>query len=351
MIKKEIYLIILISILTIQLAQPQPAIRYLYPYIQRTITISYTPSGVRESVYISEARLSQPLNPMEELCRIEIIDSTHDSIYFKPLAIVYYKDTTASYPYRFCGFYDTTEPCPFNIIISNHGFPAPLTNNIRLIDSFYMQTYSLYECTTYVTPTGDTLPCYTSSNIHLIRIAPHIWNLFFGIFYIDTIVPPKEPFDEIYVISSVCNDSHECTGWLWLYNLLPPFPTFWPSPPSFKFDFIPKNGTTFTNSLPSQISLDITLNGHFHDRFYFFRLDSTSAWFIIRFETITGDTFTDTVRYGDPGTFWIVPPGKHIGWRRFGVMTMHTDIPSRGYTGVVEVCLMDVTNAPVIAFG
>ncbi|MCD6124088.1 T9SS type A sorting domain-containing protein, partial [bacterium] len=32
-------------------------------------------------------------------------------------------------------------------------------------------------------------------------------------------------------------------------------------------------------------------------------------------------------------------------------MTMHTDIPSRGYTGVVEVCLMDVTNAPVIAFG
>ena len=68
MIKKEIYLIILISILTIQLAQPQPAIRYLYPYIQRTITISYTPSGVRESVYISEARLSQPLNPMEELC-------------------------------------------------------------------------------------------------------------------------------------------------------------------------------------------------------------------------------------------------------------------------------------------
>jgi len=117
--------------------------------------------------------------------------------------------------------------------------------------------------------------------------------------------------------------------------------------PNFELSYFPKNGTTYTSAIPSQIYIDLSLKSAHH----LFPLDSTSAWFVIRFETITGDTFTDTVRYGDPGTFWIVPPGKHIGWRRFGVMTMHTDIPSRGYTGVVEVCLMDVTNAPVIAFG
>jgi len=350
MIKKEIYLIILISILTIQLAHSQPIVKALYPYVDSIITISFC------STYIYEARLSQPLNPLEEICRIEIIDSTHDSIYPKPLPVRYdYFIDSVHGPifYRFCGL-DSVEICPFKIIAAI-SYPALLTNNLRLLEGSGrragFQTFSLYACSTYVTSTGDTLPCYTSSNIHLIRIAPHIWNLYFGLWYIDTIFSPKEP-QSWFAISSFCNDSNECSEWLGCSALLPPSSSLWSEKPSFKFSYTPKNGTTFTDALPSGISIDLTLNGNniFGD-YYFFRLDSTSAWFIIRFETITGDTFIDTVRYGDPGTFWIVPLGKHIGWRRFGVMTMYTDIPSRGYTGVVEVCLMDVTNAPVIAFG
>jgi len=77
----------------------------------------------------------------------------------------------------------------------------------------------------------------------------------------------------------------------------------------------------------------------------FLSLDSTSAWMIISW-----DTGKDTIHYGDPGTFWFKPPDKHIGWRQFGVLTDSTKIPS-SYTGKIKVCLMDVTNAPVVAFG
>jgi len=77
----------------------------------------------------------------------------------------------------------------------------------------------------------------------------------------------------------------------------------------------------------------------------FLSLDSTSAWMIISW-----DTGEDTIYYGDPGTFWFQPPDKHIGWRQFGVLTDSTNIPS-SYTGKIKVCLMDVTNAPVVAFG
>jgi len=327
----------IITILIFELSYAQPIVRILYPRVDSTIS---TPEGP----YIYKAQLSQPLNPLDEIARVEIIDSAHDSIYFKglPITYVYHPIDTSFYPhttYYFCDTTgDTTYLCPCKILI--YGY---ITNHIYLLKSGHFQNYTLYPCPPCTISSDTILPFYTSTNIHLERVAPHAWNLYFGLWYIDTFINPVSP-ESVgcrFQISSVCNDSDECSS--------PTYGRFicMCSRPNFELSYFPKNGTTYTSAIPSQIYIDLSLKSAHH----LFPLDSTSAWFIIRFETITGDTFIDTVRYGDPGTFWIVPPGKHIGWRRFGVMTMHTDIPSRGYTGVVEVCLMDVTNAPVIAFG
>jgi len=327
----------IITILIFELLYAQPIVRILYPRVDSMIDIS----GIE--TYIQKASLSQPLNPLREIARVEIIDSTSDSIYFKSVEYWYdYIDSSGRHiNYRFC--WDSLTLCPCKIIISNNRW---LPSKLNYIRTGIYQSYSLEPCSTLIIPPDTVLPFYVSKNIHLERISPHVWNLYFGIWYIDSLVPPKR-IDGSFLLSPICNDSGECTPperrpyISFGLGFILPF-----SNPTFNFYYNPKPGTTLSDYLPSQIAIDISLTSGFY-----FRLDSTSAWFIISFETITGDTFTDTVRYGDPGTFWIVPPGKHIGWRRFGVMTMYTDIPSRGYTGVVEVCLMDVTNAPVIAFG
>jgi hypothetical protein len=82
----------------------------------------------------------------------------------------------------------------------------------------------------------------------------------------------------------------------------------------------------------------------FDNRFHF-RTDSTSAWM-----TIEWDSGTDTIYYGDPGTFWFEPEDLPLPWRRFGVTTENTGLPT-DYHGEVEVCLQDVTNAPVVRYG
>jgi len=332
----------IITILIFELLYSQPIVRILYPRVDSMIDIS----GIE--TYIQKASFSQPLDPLREIARVEIIDSTTDSIYFKSIKYRYHyidpTDSTRFTDYRFC--WDSSTLCPCKIIVTNCTL---LPNKLSDIRSGINQSYSLEPCSTITIPPDTVLPFYVSKNIHLERISPHVWNLYFGIWHIDTLVSPKKMSEFGYSLSPICNDSGECTPpdeHLYYFSFLLPSIN-----PTFHFYYIPKPGTTFLNYLPSRIAIDISLYSTDNIPYYFFPLDSTSAWFIIRFETITRDTFIDTVRYGDPGTFWIVPPGKHIGWRRFGVMTMYTDIPSRGYTGVVEVCLMDVTNGPVIAFG
>jgi len=231
--------------------------------------------------------------------------------------------------------------CPCTLVISSFRLSeCDLINDIRFCGSVPLKKYYGFKLCSPETLSADTiLPFYISDNIKLIRISPHTWNLIIGVWWNKDI--GLDIIDDAIIISPICDELGFCTTGLYTYFGMIS------ARPNFLIDSEhPTNGSTY-NIMPSAIYVDIAcFNGD-----DFFALDSTSAWFIIRFETITGDTFIDTVRYGDPGTFWIVPPGKHIGWRRFGVMTMHTDILSRGYTGVVEVCLMDVTNAPVIAFG
>ncbi len=83
----------------------------------------------------------------------------------------------------------------------------------------------------------------------------------------------------------------------------------------------------------------------FADYRFHFRTDSTSAWM-----TIEWASGADTIHYGDAGTFWFQPDDLPLPWRRFGVLTDNTDLPS-SYIGDVTVCLQDVTNAPVVRYG
>ncbi|MCD6595385.1 T9SS type A sorting domain-containing protein [bacterium] len=80
-------------------------------------------------------------------------------------------------------------------------------------------------------------------------------------------------------------------------------------------------------------------------KLFYFLLDSISAWM-----TIEWDSGADTIRYGDAGTFWYRPDSLPLPWRRFGVIADSTDIPA-DYDGEITVCMQDVTNAPVVAYG
>jgi len=330
------YLFIICSII-----YSQPKVTLLYPKdyydaISEATVIS------PHLYYFHKPCLSQPLNPYNEIIRFEIEDTISDSIYFKPINCLYTFWDTVTGPWPLCHDYwlckYDTSFCPCTLVFYINRI-CPPSNTFRFCEPERVAKYYGFNACPPETISPDTiLPFYISTNLRLIRISPHIWNLIIGAWY------NKDVGLDIggTAISPICDDLGYCTRYhSWGGNYVMMF-----SKPTFQIDNKhPINGSTY-NILPSAIYLDIACSDG-----DFFALDSTSAWFVIRFETITGDTFIDTVRYGDPGTFWIVPPGKHIGWRRFGVMTMYTDIPSRGYTGVVEVCLMDVTNAPVIAFG
>jgi len=333
---------IILLILLVKIILSQPIIQCLYPAVDSTIRIP----GPGFYKYIYKARLSQPRDLLSEFVRIRIIDTTSDSIYIKPFPIRYFwRDSI--YRRYLCSFCDPDSPyteCPCSVIIAFEGAARGVYLSNLIEESCYgwHLPYSFSPCPLYHYSPSTTLVFHISNNIYLERVDTHTWELYFGLWNKDDyFCLPSRAFE----IGPVCNSRDECVEGFYVEGKF--LPSLWGRKPEYKLEFFPSNGTTYVTSLPSVIYANISMIAERS----FFRLDSTSAWFIIRFETITGDTFTDTVRYGDPGTFWIVPPGKHIGWRRFGVMTMYTDIPSRGYTGVVEVCLMDVTNAPVIAFG
>ena len=86
--------------------------------------------------------------------------------------------------------------------------------------------------------------------------------------------------------------------------------------------------------------------GYPFDSSFHFLLDSSQVEMII-----TWYGGEDTVEsFSSPGSFWFKPATRPLPWRRFGVLVDSTSLP-RAYTGPVRVCLMDVTNSPVIKFG
>jgi len=132
-----------IIIIIFELLYAQPIVRILYPRVDSTIS---TPEGP----YIYKAQLSQPLNPLNEIARVEIIDSTHDSIYFKGLELYYiYHPPPTGWPCTIYTFCDSIYPCPCNIIFGNivvSDNRAIITNQIDFLRRGWFKCYTLYHC-------------------------------------------------------------------------------------------------------------------------------------------------------------------------------------------------------------
>ena len=108
----------------------------------------------------------------------------------------------------------------------------------------------------------------------------------------------------------------------------------------YPIDSIPRPDSIYTNICSGGCRDSTKYDNRFH-----FLCDSTSAWM-----TIEWAGGADTIYYGDPGTFWFQPDEFPLPWRRFGVLVDSTYLPI-DYEGDVSICLQDVTNAPVIAYG
>ena len=163
----------------------------------------------------------------------------------------------------------------------------------------------------------------------------------------------------------ICNFDTECypsTSGVWAKSILaPPTTAPWrhieapvsinllPYPRVIATDGFPSDTLT---TLPDSIYIDICSGGcglpvpRGYSPLYHFLLDSIKVEMII-----TWYGGEDTVEsFISPGSFWFKPATRPLPWRRFGVLVDSTSLP-RAYTGPVRVCLMDVTNSPVVKFG
>jgi len=188
--------------------------------------------------------------------------------------------------------------------------------------------------------------------------------------YMETSIYFFDIHPEEFLISPICNTLGDCTdllfwNFLWFPHMTGPalgtegYDSVIHSPThNGKFEYLSPIPRVIANyhspagSLtvsPDSIYTNICSGGcgdsTTYDNRFHFMTDSTSAWM-----TIEWDSGTDTIHYGDPGTFWFQPDDLQLPWRRFGILTDNTDLPS-GYTGDVTVCLQDVTNAPVVRYG
>ncbi len=309
--------------------------------------------------YVSMPFLAQTIHPDSEICRFAIIDSLGGDIHYIPFEIVLHRP----YSMLFCdtgGVLDC--PCPVVVVLDNcdlirHPF-STFGGNL---------TYSFDSCVYDDPLLEDTMTegsrrwwaeKHTSSNIHMEKVSPFRWEVWFGCnsIRIAGLQYPKYVGPASISICKFCNDSDECSDWILpneLYNIIygplgcgsygrTQYKTEWPEISVFSY--------------PRQFYADITCFGDFRhgirwpdarcnpERFYL-AMDSTSAWF-----TVSWDGGCDSFYYGDPGISWEIPPGKHIGWRRLALDSATVHLPEP-YVGFVYICLQDVTNAPVIAFG
>ncbi len=325
----------------------QPVLEIMYPLpIDSAIA-----HGIRlpdSSYYVNTPFLSQSLDPAKEMFRFAIIDTTTDTIYAKPFNMLYNPPRLPDI--YFCDTLDTTSICPCEILLS-------LFNNIPMtliFTGFYPSyTYSLTYCVFDTFGIDTVVTNHPCTNIYMKEVTPGRWE-FWGGAYIYPEYPPwfpgssgGRPFS--YHICSFCNDMNMCSDFYNMRNIMYS-PTNWGGvQPEFKFEW-----TSFHLTLPEELYIDVACyaktrwNHSWRDTISFhFALDSTSSWMTVTWSDGAG---ADTFFYGDSGISWRKPHGKHLGWRRFGIPRDLIHIPD-GYMGNVRVCLHEVTNAPVIAFG
>ena len=187
-----------------------------------------------------------------------------------------------------------------------------------------------------------------------------MYDRFWGLWW--DVVCETQSYDshpEYMFFAPFCDNYGNCTEFIAyeIYNLREFFGTMWehvnetPSP------------DTVISELPESVYVALALyhniaraGGGFPESDFVELLDSTSAWMTVWW--VEGsDTVSDTIHYGDPGTFWLYDSLQAKRWsrwylpfRRFGVLLDSTDVPS-DYRGYVKVCIEDVTNAPVVRYG
>ncbi len=338
----------------------QPVLEIMYPLpIDSAIA-----HGIRlpdSSYYVNTPFLSQSLDPAKEMFRFAIIDTTTDTIYAKPFNMKCYYDSII----WFCDTLHPTSTCPCEILmtISDN---IPMLLRVAGFSPGY--TYSLTNCD-FDLPAIDTVfsnqPC---TNINMKEVTSGRFEFWGGAYiYPGHLLwfPRPGHFSHgwgplSFNICSFCNDRDHCSDFFGVYGIMYS-PTNWsgeynaelnkffPTQPEFKFEW-----TSFYLTLPEELYIDVACfartawNRTWRDTVSFhFALDSTSAWMTVTWLDGAG---ADTFFYGDSGISWRKPHGKHLGWRRFGIPSDLIHIPD-GYMGNVHVCLHEVTNAPVIAFG
>ncbi len=348
MFKNLTMLVILFPLIV--LAQPVLEIMYPLP-IDSAIA-----HGIRlpdSSYYVSTPFLSQSLDPAKEMFRFAIIDTTTDTIYAKPFNMKCHYDSII----WFCDTLHPTSTCPCEIILTLLASEI----NLSIYRDFPDFSYSQKNCVFDIIEIDSVLFNHPCTNINMKEVTRGRWEFWGGA----NIYPGYPPcFPRLrggsplqYNICSFCNDSDLCSDFYHARNMLYS-PTNWKgtfkpefthNQPAFKFEW-----PSFYLTLPEELYIDVACfartawNRIMWDTVSFhFALDSTSAWMTVTWSDGIG---ADTFFYGDSGISWRKPHGKHLGWRRFGIPSDLIHIPD-GYMGNVRVCLHEVTNAPVIAFG
>jgi len=337
----------------------QPIVEIMYPLpIDSAIA-----HGIRlpdSSYYVNTPFLSQSLDPAVEMFRFAIIDTTTDTIYAKPFNMRYtYYDSLGLHVIYFCDTLDATSTCPCEILFTlGDSYPMLLA----VSRSRTQRTYSLTYCVFDTFEIDSVLFNHPCTNIYMKEVTRGRWE-FWGGANIYPGYPPCFPgtwwgCPLEYHICSFCNESDLCSDFYHAGNIMysptnwsgriGSYPDYDPTQPEFKFEW-----PSFYITLPEELYIDVACFAKtrwisWRDTVSFhFALDSTSAWMTITWSDGMG---ADTFFYGDSGISWRKPHGKHLGWRRFGIPSDLIHIPD-GYMGNVCVCLHEVTNAPVIAFG
>jgi hypothetical protein len=308
--------------------------------------------------YVNIPFIAQPMHPDSEIGRFAIIDSSGSDIHYIPFEIRLH----SPYSILYCDTGRVLDcPCPVVVAVDNGSTVRRQFGPSNIAYSLDSCVYDdpVFEDTMTEISRHYYIGNHASSNIHMEKVSPFRWEVWFGShsIRIGGLQFPTAMGEGAWGICKFCNDSDECSDWilarknavcfgpLGRYDYLrTQYNTDWPEysvfsyPPNFYVDVTCFGEFThdFCGSRPYQLG--------YPERFYL-AMDSTSAWF-----TISWDGGCDSFYYGDPGITWEIPPGKHIGWRRLALDSATVHLPEP-YVGFVYICLQDVTNAPVIAFG
>ena len=310
--------------------------------------------------FITSPVLSIPETHTEKYIRLRICCRDCDSIYFDKKPFFVNGDSS---DFFYC--YDSTEAILRWEELSDSGyyFEGTLSYLKRFWGLGMPEGYLFHRIGDL--PNGEIIDSVISpyypicDNIEIHRDG-NCWIIEAGLCRIDSLWPSGDPFD-VYIIDTHPEELYvmpfHTSGGVYedktLFSNTLLYLKAWGSAPKIQYShFNPRGTIDFLDSIRIDYFCNSIIMGAASELYdcsggkvFYFLLDSTSAWM-----TIEWAGGADTIRYGDAGTFWYRPDSLPLPWRRFGVIADSTDIPA-DYDGEITVCMQDVTNAPVVAYG